>query len=142
MATYGSWYLTAEDATQTVAADTAEKVDVATTVGPIANMTHATPNKVTNDDTTSGVFQINATATISHDTNNTLIHLLLYVDGAEVSDWEQERKVGTGGDIGNMSVSALVTLAAASYVELYVSANKSGDLTWNHLALVAHKVTV
>ena len=142
MATYASWYLTADDSTQVVVAATVEKIDVATTAGPVSDMTHATPNRLTNDDDDSGVFQINATATFTHSVNNTVLHVLVYVDGSEVADWEQERKVGTGGDIGNMSVTALVTLAASSFVELYVLADKNGTITWNHLALVAHKVTV
>ena len=139
---YAGWKST-ELGTQVVAGgeiNTDLKLSVATSGNLVAGMLHESPNKLTNIKTLSGVYEVNAGFTVTHSASSSVVHFKFYVDGAEVTGWGQHRTIGTGGDIGNISVRGLVTLAASSYVEIYLQTDKAGTITFNHGSFVAHKI--
>ena len=138
MPVYGSWYLTTEAQTQSVTADTPVAVSANTTAGPLGSCTHASPGTLTVNE--AGVYEIEAVSTISHDTNNTEIHLEIAIDGVAQTAYEQHRLVSTGGDIGNMSVMGQFTLAEDAVITILVDADKTGDVTWEHLVCTLQRV--
>lgn len=90
----------------------------------------------TNDSTftiiNTGLYIIAYSLSFTHATNSTLIHASLFVDDVEDTQTEAERKVGTGGDMGSMSGTGLVSLTAGETVKVKVKSDKTGNLTINH----------
>jgi hypothetical protein len=83
--------------------------------------------------TQAGTYLVNYSSSFTHATNSTLCHISLFVNDTEDTSLEAERKIGTGGDYGSMSGTALVTLPANAVCKLRAKADNNGDLTIQHL---------
>jgi len=138
MAAYSGCYVTTPSDTQEVVADTAEAIDVATTAQPESGITHASSSSFTV--AVAGVYRVMAVATLTHSVNNTVLHMEIAEDGVVDSTRNQERKVGTGGDIGNMSVRGHFTVAAGCVLNVHIKADKTGTVTYNHYVCDVERV--
>lgn len=139
MAGHGSWFLDTQDVTQAVLDGVSEAVDVATSPGPLEGVTHTSPGVLTVQQ--PGTYRYTAISTFAHSMNNTRPKLNIRVDGADQLDWEQFRKVGTGGDIGNASISGDFTVAADTEFSLSITADNDGNITWHRLAADLHLIS-
>ena len=80
----------------------------------------------------AGVYDVSYSVNgITHDINNTTIHVSAFVDGVE-SVIEGERKIGTGGDLGSFSASGQLTLSNSSVVDFRVKADNIGTVSIGH----------
>ena len=79
-----------------------------------------TNKRITYTGTPTKIFNVTGTLSTLASSSNLVVKGFIYVDGAKVVSSEQERKIGTGADIGNWTVHEEVSLATNSYIELWV----------------------
>jgi hypothetical protein len=72
-------------------------------------------------------FFVLAVVTVSVNLAGGIVHLQLAKNGTPVAASEQHRKVGSAGDLGNMSCSMIVDLAAGDYIELWTTTDVGQD---------------
>ena len=82
----------------------------------------------------AGTYLINFSMSFTHATNNTVVHICAFnsTDNTEFTNIETERKIGTGGDFGNVGGTGIVVLDANDKVSLRAKADNTGNLTVNH----------
>ena len=82
----------------------------------------------------AGTYLINFSMSFTHATNNALVHISAFnsTDNTELTNIETERKIGTGGDFGNVGGTGIVVLDANDKVSLRAKADNTGNLTVNH----------
>jgi len=82
--------------------------------------------------TQAGTYLVNFSCSFTHATNNTVIHICHFTNDVEDTNIETERKIGTGGDIGCVSGTGLVVLAANDVCKIKAKSTNTGNLTINH----------
>lgn len=76
------------------------------------------------------IFDVFATMSTVSSASNVILKGFVYKNGSLIASSEQERKIGTGSDIGNWSVHEKVELATNDYVEIFVDlATSTGTVT-------------
>ena len=82
----------------------------------------------------AGTYLINFSMSFTHATNNTVVHISAFnsTTNTEFINIETERKIGTGGDLGNVGGTGMVVLAANNKVCIRAKADNTGNLTINH----------
>lgn len=102
---------------------------------------NTTPAKASNKITvnSTGTYLIIFTISASGDANDTF-HWEIYIDGV-ASDRSVARKIGSGGDIGAASFSALLALTSGEDVEIYVDSDDASgsSLTVQHASLIVER---
>ena len=85
---------------------------------------------------------VSAALSITTDTNNIVTAMSIGKNGTIVSPSIISRKIGTGADVGAISLSWLVELATNDFVELFMSHDSGGNvgMTVEKLSLVAQQV--
>jgi len=69
----------------------------------------------------------------THSVKNTVANICVFKNNTtELTDMETERKIGTGGDLGNVGGTGLVVLAANDKLSLRAKADNNGNFTVNH----------
>lgn len=108
-------------ATTLTAQDTWYPVAGTWVVGPEDTMVGATTGLLTC--TTAGTYQIEASLSIIASTSSDTFNFSVLVDGAYVAATARiRRKIGTGGDVGALSVHATLTVTAGQTVGLGIAA--------------------
>ena len=119
-----------EDATNTLATTTTYRTITSLQAG---DYNEATLGDSSMTITQAGTYLVNYSSSFTHAVNNTTCHISLFVNDVENTNLEAERKIGTGGDYGSMSGTALVTLTANAVLKLRAKSDNAGNLTINHL---------
>lgn len=126
---YGSFYITT-GLTNTANGTPAKLVGSGVTAENISSgFTHATPNKLTYTGTATKVFKITADLTCTHTAQNAILTFSIAKNGTNITNSSIQRKVGTGGDIGALSMSWAVSLATNDYLEVYADSTEAGTTT-------------
>ena len=81
----------------------------------------------------TGIYKLNFSSSFTHDINNTTVHMSAFVDDVEFQNVEAERKIGTGGDVGNISGTGLLSLTAGQVIKIKGRADNIGTITVNHM---------
>jgi len=80
-----------------------------------------------------GAYLLSFSMSFTHSIGNTVVHISAFnSDGAEYTNIETERKIGTAGDYGNVGGVGIIFLEAGEKVSVRAKADKSGNLTVNH----------
>ena len=122
---YGSLYFSTPIVT-TTAAIIAIKAKGTTTASQLHNFTH-TDNRLTFTGS-SGTFMATASISISS-SGATQSQLHFFKNDALVPGSSISRKISTGGDIGAVTTSSLITFITGDYVELWVETDDGDSLT-------------
>lgn len=131
---HGALFVSSASATA-ITAGTFVKIAGTTTAGELQDFTHTT-GRLTYAATPTRIFRVEVTVSTTSDTNNIVITLRLAKNGTTVAASEQDRKIGTGADIGNMTASWLVSLANTDFVEPFADIDTgSANITATHLVL-------
>lgn len=82
----------------------------------------------------NGFYLISFSMSFTHATNNSVVHICVFnsTDNTELTNIEAERKIGTGGDVGNVGGVGLVQLSANDKICVRVKSDNTGNLTVNH----------
>jgi len=83
-------------------------------------------------------FNVSVTATNSANLNGAIVHLQLNKSGTLIAPSEQHRKIGSAGDLGNMSCPFVVELENGDYIELWATTELGQDgktITCEHCVL-------
>lgn len=78
--------------------------------------------------------QVNTTAT--SDTNNTEVYMRLAKNGVTDVDTQINRKIGTAGDIGAMSLGGIFELENKDYLELWVDTGINAVVTFSKMTFI------
>ena len=127
--TYGSIYFSATAVT-TVEANTPVKAAGTTTTMQLADFLHPSDNRLTYNGATTRVFEVrfdgSITKTVGGD-SPTIFYL--YKDGGAILGAKVGRYIASSGDEGAFAVSAQVSLAQNSYIELWFENTTGDDMT-------------
>jgi len=83
--------------------------------------------------TTSGYYKICNSSSYTHGTISTIIHHSVFVNDVEATQIETQRKIGTGGDVGNSSNSGILFLNTGDIVKIKFRADNTGTITVSHM---------
>lgn len=138
---YGSAYLVEGDEAATVVDGSTTFVKAAgtTTVGPTRNFTQTANNRLRYDGETTKRFLISFGGSTDISVVNTLVHYALAKNGT-VTLWTVDRHHATASDHGAVSLIAIIELAQNDYIELFVRADKAGNLTVDHYNLAVAEI--
>ena len=86
-------------------------------------------------------FEFEVHFSLTSGTNNVIITLMIAKNGSIIVESSSERKIGTGTDVGAMSIGYLVSLATNDYLEVFMD-SASGDptITTSYLTLIVMTV--
>lgn len=93
---------------------------------------------------TAGFYHISFHCSFSFSVNSKVIHASLYAGtgvGLEQKELECERKIGTGGDVGNMGASLTMYLPANTVLKIKATTDGNGDMTREHTVFCVTKIS-
>lgn len=123
-------------AAETVVAGSFEKVAGTYNAGILKRFTHAA-GTLTYIGQRTRVFQVTISASITTSNNNRNIQLSLAKNGTTVTESIQERKMGTGADIGCLTVVYEIELSTGDTVESqYTTVTTATDITAKFLNFI------
>jgi len=124
---YGGFHFSTPVATPTTA-NVPTKVLGTTTTTFVNNFTHSVNNRMSFNGIIERVFKVSAAISVSAG-GATQTKFFIYKNGIKVVASEIDRKISTGGDIGAMSIGALINLTENDYVELWCETDDGDTLT-------------
>lgn len=127
-AAFGAIYWATPAATTNESATPVKAAGTTAAQGNAALVTQATTNRLTYTGTATREFFITCTVGLSAATTATTSKLYLYKDGSLITGSTITRYI-SGSDIGAVAISAHVSLATNSYVELWCETDDGDDLT-------------
>lgn len=128
---YGEFYVSTA-LTETITAGTYVKISGgATTAGETNRFTSLLDNRMLYTSGTTKVFLVTFTGSSTSTSNNIIISFRIAKNGTSIAKTAVARKIGTGGDVGAFSISALVELAVSDYVELFADVDTTNAITVN-----------
>ena len=89
---------------------------------------------------TDVVFKLDASTSLTTSINNCNVKLLLYKNGSHVAGSIIKRKVGTGSDLGAMSIDSTFKASTGDLLEVYVESSSATDLTFIVTSIVILEV--
>ncbi len=125
----GSVFLTATAATVLTGAAAAIEVAGTTTLGLNTNMSMPADWRIRNDALTTMRFSVNADLSMTSGTNNVVVTFYIAKNGVIELGSSQQRKIGTGADVGSLGLNWVVDLAATDYISVFVKADVTNNLT-------------
>jgi hypothetical protein len=131
-APYGSLYVSTP-ASAGITSGTPAKLGGTTALDPSSGFSMPVDGRLRNDGSTR-TFRVEAGVSATSDTGNIVLSLFIAKGGTEVASSEQQRKIGTGSDVGNMEVVLVVQLATNEYVEVF------GDVSAGTVNVTAQKM--
>jgi hypothetical protein len=87
----------------------------------------------------SGYYHVTVSSSMTHGTNNTIVHFSFFKNDVEELKMEAERKIGTGGDFGNASASGILYLAANDVIKIKYKSDDTGTIIINHFNFTVHR---
>lgn len=81
-------------------------------------------------------FKLDASTSVTTNTNNCNIKLMLYKNGVMVDGSIVERKVGTGADTGAMSLDSTFRASEGDLLDVYVESDIATSITFSHTSIV------
>lgn len=79
-----------------------------------------------------GIYLFNYAFSFSYSTNNTTVHIDIYIDDTENNKAALQRKIGTGGDVGNGGSTAIYSFTAGQVVDMRITGDLSCDAVIDH----------
>jgi len=116
----GIMYVSTPVATNVTNPATWYKIAGTTTSKLLNRFTHATGRLTYSGPGTFCYLAVVAISMLSN-TNNFRAYFRFAVNGTTIADSEQQRKIGTGADLGNASMNTCLTLTNGDYVEVFVN---------------------
>jgi hypothetical protein len=86
------------------------------------------------------LFRLDASTSLVTTTNNVVIKLMLYKNGAPVAGSIIGRKIGTGADSGAMSLDATFRASENDLLDVYVESDLDTDLTFSLTSIFIEEV--
>lgn len=98
-----------------------------TTVGTqLLNTGSTTNDNITIDTGGDGAYKIDVSTSFTA-TANSIISWAVFKNGTRLTNVTAQRKVSAAGDVGSVSISGIVSLAATDTIDLRVTSNSNGD---------------
>lgn len=120
----GTIYISTPTETTVAAANTPLKAAGTTTLLATAqNFTMPANNRLTYTGTPDVLANVSISISMTAAANNKVVTMYVAENGTPVAASAVERKVGTGADVGALSVQYALTLSTNDYVELFVENN-------------------
>ena len=101
----------------------------ATETNVLEGFTHATPTRLTYTGIATRAFKVSMSGTCTHTSGNTIITLSFAENDVNIANSSISRKVGTGGDVGAISLEWIVSLDTGDYIEVFADADSAGTTT-------------
>lgn len=101
-------------------------------VTDISENTTLTDSTITVAATGNGYYAINGSFSFTHSANLVVVHFSLFINDVEFTEFECQRQIGTGGDVGNAGTNAILWLDDSDVLKIKFKADKTGTITMNH----------
>lgn len=137
---YGEISMIGNATTTSITAGTPAIVAGTTTLGNASEFTMPSDMRLTYGGTSTKKFIVHASYSLSGAANRT-VEVYIYKNGVAVTESQKDRKIGSGGDVGNGALHALVELASTDYVELYADIDTTDTPLFEHVLMTAHEVS-
>jgi len=125
----GSLYLSATGASASITPGTPVILGGTTTLGEANNVTMPSNWRLTSGAGATLTYEVRASVSVTTSSSNQVLTFSLYKNGAKVTGSDMKRKVGTGSDVGNASVSWVISLADTDYIEVFVDSDSVTTVT-------------
>jgi hypothetical protein len=103
-------------------------------VSSSSNLTVSTSNRITYTGKKTRVFKVDAVVSMTISGSTDIVSLFFALNGVIMTPSEQQRKVGTGSDIGNAGITCMPTLNKDDYIEVWTTNNDAtGTVTLDYV---------
>jgi hypothetical protein len=119
-----------------IVSGTEMKIAGTTTAGGcLQGFTHSN-NRLTYSMSKTRWFHVNAFISMTSGTNNVTFSFYMAKNGAIISPSKIRRKLGTGADVGSITLQANIELATDDYLEVWVDADVNNNLTVSEMTTI------
>lgn len=126
--------------TASITADTETKLLLPTTIkssnGWAVTDTGGGNMALTYSGLTTEKFKVFMTTSIVSQQNNNVMDFMMYKNGVQETGTIAEIKIGSGGDVGEVSLMGEFTATADDYIELWVNTSVNGTLTFSKTSIM------
>lgn len=114
-------YLVAPLITTISTVNTPVKVEGVTSSTKLHRMEQLVNNRITYNGTKTRSFMYNCSVSLTAEADNKVFEFFLAKNGVVLPESAQKRKILTGSDVGNLSISGVVELNPGDYIEVWVA---------------------
>lgn len=125
----GNVYVTTPVATAIGTVNTPVKVAGTTTGINLFRTTSLGNNNITYTGAKTRYFTYNASISFTASGNNQIASFYIYKNGVKLPESKQSRKIGTGADVGSISISGVTQLNSNDYLEVWVENDALNNVT-------------